>query len=238
MTAHSTTPQTYFSDLSHHSALDRSLRKALNASIRVALIEDCPLFRRGISQALAAEPDFDLVDEGEKIGDGIRIAYEKKPDLIILSHCGVETELDAIPVIHSASPGARVVVITAATDADHARAAFLAGARGYLSKSVTRGELLDALRRVAEQPVIVTQGLTPAQISSGQLSPREQQILDKIAEGRSNKEIARCLNITEKTVKQHITSLLSKLGVRNRVEAAVLACNDAGNVDPTMTGPK
>lgn len=228
MTAHST-PQNYFSDPANHSALDWSSRRTLNAPIRVALIEDCPLFRRGISQALAAEADFELVDQGEKIGDGIRIAYEKRPDLIILSQCGVETELDAIPVIHSASPEARVVVITAATDADRARAAFLAGARGYLSKGVTRGELLDALRRVAEQPVIVTQGLSPAQISSGQLSPREQQILDKIAEGRSNKEIARCLSITEKTVKQHITSLLSKLGVRNRVEAAVLACDDAEN---------
>lgn len=231
MTANSKIPQCYFSDPAGHGVTACVQRRTLTSPVRVALIDDCPLFRRGVCQALAGEANFEVVDEGETTGDGIRIAYERRPGLIILSHRGVEAELGAIRIIQSACPEARVVVITAVTDPDHARAAFLAGARGYLSKRVTRSELLEALRRVAEQPVIVTQGLSPPQVSGSQLSPREQQILNKIAEGRSNKEIARCLSISEKTVKQHITSLLSKLGVRNRVEAAVAACEDASKAD-------
>lgn len=235
MSSSSIRPPGYFTEAATMSSVSVSEpRRTSSRPVRVAVIAECPLLRSGIGQALATEPEFELVDQCETVGDGIRIAYERRPDLIILSPRGGEDGLDAIPVMLSASPEARVVIIASAAEPELARAAFLAGARGYLAKGVTRDELLDALRRVAEQPVIVTKGLSIAQVANGQLSPREQQILDKIAEGRSNKEIARCLSISEKTVKQHITSLLSKLGVRNRVEAAVLVCEDGskheGNV--------
>ncbi len=205
-----------------------AVRRTSSGTLRVAIVAECSLLRSGIAQALMGETEFEVVHQCETVGDGIRIAYERRPDLIILSPRGGEEELDAIPVMLAASPQTRVVVIAPATDSEFARAAFLAGARGYLAKGVTRVELLDALRRVAEQPVIITKGIAPALETNNQLSPREQQILDKIAEGRSNKEIARCFSISEKTVKQHVTSLLSKLGVRNRVEAAVLVCEDVG----------
>ncbi len=213
-----------------NSVCTSAVRRTSSGPVRVAIVAECCLLRNGIAQALMGETEFEVVHQCETVGDGIRIAYERRPDLIIFSPQGGEDGLDAIPVMLSASPETRVVIVAPAAGSEFARAAFLAGARGYLARGVTRVELLDALRRVVEQPVIVTKGLSPALETNDQLSPREQQILDKIAEGRSNKEIARCLGISEKTVKQHITSLLSKLGVRNRVEAAVLVCEDAGKV--------
>jgi DNA-binding NarL/FixJ family response regulator len=205
--------------------------------ISLAIVDDHPLFRAGVVQTLSAEPDIEVIGQGETAKDALRLACDFLPDIILLDIAMPGGGLNAARDIASACPVTKIVMLTVSEEEDDVMAALKSGARGYILKGVSARELVRILRLVYAGEVYVTPSLaasllvamtgTPSETrppdSLGDLTEREHQILELVAAGQSNKEIADRLYLSEKTVKHHMTNILQKLQVRNRVEAALLA---------------
>lgn len=205
--------------------------------LQIAIIDDHPLFREGVAHILANQPGFEVVAEGASAADAIAIAGQRLPDLMLLDVSMPGGGLNAVREISSAYPVIRVVMLTVSENEDDVTAALRAGARAYVLKGVAARELVRILKSVADGDVYVTPTLAASLLyeltgaSKGskatdlldELTERERQILERVAGGDSNKEIATHLQISEKTVKHHMTNILQKLQVRNRVEAALMA---------------
>ncbi len=206
-------------------------------ALQVAIVDDHPLFREGVAHTLSIQPDIEVVAEGESAADAMHIAVERMPDIMLLDVSMPGTGLRAVREITAAFPVIKVVMLTVSEEEDDVTAALRAGARAYVLKGVPARELIRILRAVAEGEVYVTPSLAASllfELTSGRpsspatnpldvLTDRERQILERVAAGDSNKEIGVQLHVTEKTVKHHMTNILQKLQVRNRVEAALLA---------------
>jgi DNA-binding NarL/FixJ family response regulator len=206
---------------------------------RLALVDDHVLFRDGLATILQAEADFDVVGQGGSAGDAVRLARELRPDLILLDLDMPGGGLEAARAIASEIPATRIVVLTASEDDDQLVEALKTGARAYILKGVAARELLRILRAVAAGESYVPPALAASLLVElhdpgaqarkapenplNELTQREREILEGLAGGFSNKEIGQQLFLSEKTVKHYITSILQKLQVRNRVEAALLA---------------
>jgi two-component system, NarL family, nitrate/nitrite response regulator NarL len=204
--------------------------------IRVGVVDPHPLFRDGVILALEAQPDLEVVGRGASAADAIRIACESEPDVIVLDM--PDRGLDAVEAIARQRPMLRILLLTAVADEERVRAALSGGARGYLVKGTGGPELVQAVRSLNQGESYVSPSLAakllmrskpdgagvakPADRFSD-LTPREEQILSILSNGRSNKEIGNKLDLSEKTIKHHVTNILQKLQVRNRVEAALLA---------------
>ena len=208
-------------------------------SIRVLIVDDHEIVREGLQTLLSEEADFEVVGVA---GDGavaVSLAEAKKPDVIIMDL--VMPGLDGIEAtrrILSNNPEARVVVLTTFVDDQRVREAIQAGAIGYLLKDVLKADLLRALRdavigRPSLHPEVQQQLMreVAGKTSSSQeqaaphvsLTEREAGILRLIAEGRSNKEIAAALYLTEGTIKGYVSTIFDKLGVEDRTQAALYA---------------
>lgn len=202
--------------------------------IRVVLADDHPLFRDGVAHSLAAEPDLLVVGQAANAPEAARLALELSPEIALLDVAmpgggGVTAAAE----ISAVSPTTRIVMLTVSEDEDDLLAAFKAGARAYILKGVAAGELAHILRSVASGEVYVspalaggilldmTRGRATEPVDS--LTGREREILDLLSRGLTNREIGARLHLAEKTVKHHMTSILAKLHVRSRVEAALLA---------------
>src|SRR5688500_1093143 len=206
-------------------------------TLHVAIVDDHPLFREGVAHTLAAQPDIEIVAEGESAADALRIAAERIPDVMLLDVSMPGGGPSAVRQIAAEYPVIKTVMLTVSEDEDDVTAALRAGARAYVLKGVAARELVRILRAVAAGEVYVTPSLAASllfELTSGkgasqaanpldELTERERQILEGVAAGDSNKEIGAKLHLTEKTVKHHMTNILQKLQVRNRVEAALLA---------------
>jgi DNA-binding NarL/FixJ family response regulator len=208
-------------------------------SIRVLIVDDHEIVREGLQTLLAEESDFEVVGTA---GDGITavtLAETTQPDVIVMDL--VMPGLDGIEAtrrIHSNNPQARVLVLTTFADDQRVREAIQAGATGYLLKDVLKTDLLRALRDAAiGRPTLhpeVQQHLMREFAGKGSSSPqkvpahaslteREVEILRLIADGRSNKEIAAALYLTEGTIKGYVSTIFDKLGVEDRTQAALYA---------------
>ena len=207
-----------------------------HSPLQVAIVDDHPLFREGVAHTLRAQPDIEVVGEGESAADAVRIAAERMPDVLLLDVSMPGGGLNAVRQIAAAFPVIKTVMLTVSEDEDDVTAALRAGARAYVLKGVPARELVRIMRAVAAGEVYVTPSLAASLLfeltaeKSGaapnpldELTDRERQILEGVAAGSSNKEIGTQLHVTEKTVKHHMTNILQKLQVRNRVEAALLA---------------
>lgn len=216
----------------------------MRSSLRVVLVDDHPLFREGVAYILGSEPDITVVGQGAGAADAVVLARELQPDLMLLDLDMPGGGLNAIAAVLSASPSTRIAILTATTAEDPMLTALRAGARGYILKGVAARELISIVRSLAlgegyVSPVLAAAFL--AEITRGSLGPsamanhstaddlteREHQVLELVATGASNKEIAQRLNLTEKTVKYYMTNILQKLKVRNRVEAALMSRSSA-----------
>ena len=205
--------------------------------LRVAIVDDHPLFREGVAHTLGAQPDIEVVGEGATAADAIAMAADGRPDVMLLDVSMAGGGIHAVREITAASPLVRVVMLTVSENEEDVTAALRAGARGYVLKGVPARQLVDILRSVAAGEVYVTPSLAASllyELSAGpptksvpnlldDLTERERQILERVAVADSNKEIATHLHLSEKTVKHHVTNILQKLQARNRVEAALLA---------------
>lgn len=207
-------------------------------SIRVLIIDDHPLLRRGVTQLLELEPDLDAVGEAGNGDEGWRLAQKLRPDLILLDlNMQGMTGVETLQAIRSKGIKAHIVVLTVSDSDDDITAALRAGANGYLLKDTEPETLVAQLRRAATGEVVISETLASslaraltrnhevAETSLDSLTRREREILRHLVRGESNKTIARSLNITEGTTKVHVKNLLKKMSFRSRVEAAVWAAH-------------
>jgi NarL family two-component system response regulator LiaR len=198
-------------------------------------VDDHDLFRRGLRELLE-EQDIAVIGEASDGEEGIRLARHARPDVVVLDlHMPRMDGVTATRRLREAVPDARVLVLTVSEDDQAAVRALLAGASGYLIKDASVGEIAAAVRAAAggEVPLSprIGSGLVERLRSSGaaesgrhaELSERELEVLALIAAGRDNAEIAATLVISPQTAKAHVSSILSKLCVENRVQAAVYA---------------
>ncbi|RYF15343.1 MAG: response regulator transcription factor [Comamonadaceae bacterium] len=210
-------------------------------AIRLLVVDDHNLFRRGLVALLAGDPDLEVAGEAGDAAEAVRKAQALQPDVVLLdNHLPGATGLQALAELRAAAPAARIVMLTVSEDEQDLRAALRGGANGYLLKTIEGDALGAALQRVMRgEPVVSPEmmgklvaavqapvptaraGAAPEPLA--QLSPREQEVLRQIARGASNKEIARTLDIAETTVKIHVQHILRKLGVSSRVQAALAA---------------
>lgn len=207
-----------------------------SAGNTVLVIDDHPLFRRGVSQLLDLEPQLRLVGEASSGEEGLEVAARLDPDLILLDlNMKSLNGIDTLKRLREAGSEARIVMLTVSDNAEDVVAAIRAGADGYLLKDMEPEDLLARIHDVLFGRTVLSENLTHALVQAlraeaigpardaGQLTDRERAILACLAAGMSNKLIARELTITEGTVKVHIKNLLKKLSFRSRVEAAVWA---------------
>jgi len=202
----------------------------------ILVVDDHPLFRKGVIQLIQAAPEFNFVGEASSGGEGIRLAHALKPDMILLDlNMKDMNGVEALRAIKDAGLDSRVIMLTVSDSAEDLVAALQAGADGYLLKDMEPEDLMAHLAEAARGRIAITDRLTQLLASSLRDKPRprspeeaglteqESKILDHIADGKSNKLIARELDIAEGTVKVHVKHLLKKLNLRSRVEAAVWA---------------
>ncbi|MBQ1784231.1 MAG: two-component system response regulator NarL [Gammaproteobacteria bacterium] len=197
----------------------------------VLLIDDHPLLRNGVRQLLSLEPRFRVVGEAGTGDEGLALARSLEPDLILLD-LNMKDD-DGISVLHELRRHGirgRVVILSVSDDPRDLHSALHAGADGYLLKDMAPEQLLALLRGAAIGQRVFSPSLLPhleqapndeRQQKLAQLTSREQQILAQIARGRSNRDIGEALHIAEGTVKVHVKSLLRKLDLKSRTEAAV-----------------
>lgn len=206
--------------------------------IQVVVVDDHPLFREGVATTLSSSPDIDVVAQGASAEDAVRLANDLLPDIILLDISMPGSGINAAAAIANSCPVVKIVMLTVSEHEEDVLQSLKAGARGYILKGVTARELISTVRAVHSGESYVTPRLAasllvdlkgasdaaePASGPLDELTQRERQILELVATGRSNKEIARELDLAEKTVKHYMTNILEKLQVRNRVEAALLA---------------
>lgn len=214
----------------------------MSEQIRVVIGDDHPVFREGVAAVLNAEPDLCVVGREANAAATIRACGDTQPDIVVLDIDMPGGGLTAIPVIRDISPTSKIVMLTVSASLDNVMAALKAGAHGYVLKGVGAHEFIAILRAthagegyispalaarlLAEMPAarstapVDSDGLTD-------LTERERQVLEQVATGRSNREIASELHLTERTVKQYATNIFQKLHVRNRVKAALLVRKNA-----------
>jgi two-component system nitrate/nitrite response regulator NarL len=209
----------------------------MNDRIRVLLVDDHTLFRSGVRSLLQRNEDFEVVGEAGDGLEGIKRTRSLRPDVVLLDlHMPGISGLEAGKVIAEEMPEVHVLMLTVSEDAQDLMEALRAGASGYLLKNIETDMLVDALRKAAQGESVVSQQMT-AKLIQGvrnppkadplsereRFSPRERDILGCLAQGSSNKEIARRLDLAESTVKIHVQNIFKKLNMTSRVQVALYA---------------
>jgi NarL family two-component system response regulator LiaR len=203
--------------------------------VRVLLADDHPVVRQGLRTFLELQEDMVVVGEAGSGEDAVAQAEELRPDVLLLDL--VMPGLDGIEAarqIRERSPETRVIVLTSYADDDNVFPAIRAGAAGYLLKDVEPQELAEGVRRVQRgeallHPAIAARVMREVAEPSGgrdELTAREVEVLRLVARGLQNKQIAHELSISERTVKAHVASILAKLGLADRTQAAVYAVRE------------
>ncbi len=196
-------------------------------TIRVAAIDDHPMMRDSIIRALLTDNRVEIVGQGNTADCAIEIAQTKSPHIMILDIGMLGDGLNAAREINQHWPDIRLIILTVSACRKNIQAALDANARGYIFKGIGGQELIQAVRLVHEgkryfSPELVSIVLEQRESDSlHQLTEREIEFVDLIAAGLTNKEIGEKFELTEKTVRQYMTTVYRKLGVRNRVQAAM-----------------
>lgn len=221
--------------------------------IRVGIVDDHPLYREGVAATLAACADFEIVAQGATADEAVRIARDMSPQLLLLDIGLPGNGLRAAQRITENHPEISVVLLTVAEDEETVKSALASGVSGYIVKGVGGYELANALRSVhsgaryvspslAARIIAQKPSMSPARagdVLTG-LTGRETEIARQVARGLTNKEVARALLLSEKTVKHHMTRIMHKLGIRNRMELVLMAsvkAGDQGAHDVVANGP-
>jgi len=199
--------------------------------IRLVVVDDHPVVREGLVASLEDDPEFQVVGSAGSAEDALPLVTTQHPDVILLDlELPGVNGLEAIPALAAAHPASRILILTAYDTDERVLGAIRAGAKGYLLKGASLEEIARAIRAVHAggsylEPRIATKVLAELgpRRRSAALSHREREVPRLVAGGRSNKQIARELGITERTVKFHVTSILNKLGADNRAQAVALA---------------
>ncbi|MDO5652435.1 MAG: two-component system response regulator NarL [Moraxella sp.] len=202
----------------------------MSEKTKILLIDDHPLMRRGIKQLIELEDNFFVVGDAGNGNDGISMALQTEPDLIILDlNMKGLSGLDTLKALRNENVDARIVILTVSDSKSDIFSLIDAGADGYLLKDTEPDTLLSQIKQIAQGEVILSDSIKDlllerhsSQDPIHSLTDRELDVLQLIATGLSNKQIAGQLFISEETVKVHIRNLLRKLNVHSRVAATVL----------------
>jgi len=207
-------------------------------NIRVVVIDDHPLFRDGVVRTLNSDTNIEVVGEGGNLEEAINLAQNLMPDIILLDISMPGGGIEAANVIARTCPVVKIAMLTVSEREDDVMKSLRAGACGYILKGIGGQELVEIVSGLHYGNSYVSPDLAARMLSElktpprddiadqdlfSDLTRREEQILESISQGLSNKEIGSELGLTEKTVKHYVTNVLQKLQVRNRVEAALLA---------------
>jgi len=207
-------------------------------AICILVVDDESVVRDGVVTILSFQPDMKVVGEAENGIKAVEIARQTKPDVVLLDMVmPKQNGLETIPKLKSVSPDSRILVLTSFNESDKVYQSIKAGALGFLLKDATRVQLLQAIRDVAKglasiQPSIAMKVINeldnPAELmyTANPLTPRELETLKLIARGLSNQEIASSLVVHERTVAKYVSSILDKLQLANRTQAALYAINE------------
>ena len=230
------------------------MSRASVTAVRLMVVDDHTLFRRGLVALLASDASLAVVGEASDAGEAVRKAAALQPDVILLdNHLPGVTGIQALPGLKEAAPQARIILLTVSEDEQDLQAALRGGAHGYLLKTIEGDLLAQSIHRAMRGEPVISSEMTGKLVSAFQtsaapaaaaqplrdplahLSAREQQVLEQIALGASNKEIARTLEIAETTVKIHVQHILRKLDLTSRVQAAVFAAGALKHTGPAAS---
>jgi two-component system, NarL family, nitrate/nitrite response regulator NarL len=222
------------------------------SSIRVLLVDDHALVRRGLTMLLGSDPDFQVIGEAQDLAGAVALAQSAQPDIALLDlDLGAESGLDLIGELRAVAPDVRVLVLTGVRDACVQRQALQRGALGIVEKEAAPDVLLKAIRKVAEGEVWLDRAETasvlagmsqaveaakndPEAAKIATLTAREREVVSLLGEGLTNRRIADQLCISETTVRHHLTSTFAKLEVRDRLQLLLYAYrNKLVKIPPT-----
>jgi two-component system nitrate/nitrite response regulator NarL len=219
----------------------------MGGPIRVAVVDDHPLFREGVASVLHGVGGFEVVGQGGGSADLLKLARDFAPDVILADVDMSQTGMNAIRHVVEACPNTRLVMLTMSECEAHVSTVMKSGVAGYVLKGVTGAELARTVRDIhlgaryvdptlaarilARQ--VAAPGASPGALT--ELTSREGQIVGQVARGLTNKEVARALTLSEKTVKHYMTSIMQKLQVRNRTELVLVASSKLESDDSRPT---
>lgn len=213
----------------------------MSERIRILLVDDHALFRSGVRSLIQKVDEFEIVGEAGDGLEGAKRAKQLKPDVVLLDlHMPGINGLESLKLIHEGDPTIHVLMLTVSEESDDLLRCLRAGATGYLLKNIEVATLTDAIRMASRGEFVISPRLMGALLGDNtrslateqarpeasvidRLSQRERDVLVCLARGQSNKEIARVLDLAESTVKVHVQSILKKLELSSRVQAAVYA---------------
>ncbi|MFN2286464.1 MAG: response regulator [Anaerolineae bacterium] len=211
--------------------------------LKVAIVDDHPFFRQGVRDVLNKEADIDVIAESGDGQEALELLRNIRPDVVLMDvNLPTMNGLQATQKLKNQCPDINVIILTAYDDEEQIYHAIRIGASAYFAKDVDPNHLLDTVRTVAEGYYVIASkrmtpsqaeqwlleryrryGLKPEDVTFSPLTDREMEILEHIIEGLSNKEIAFRLSISQQTVKNHVTSILAKLNLSDRTQAAIYA---------------
>jgi DNA-binding NarL/FixJ family response regulator len=204
-------------------------------AIRIAVIDDHPMFREGAMQIFAGTDDMMVVAEGATAADAVKVAEELRPDVMLLDLGLPGGGLEAAAIIAGTFPSVRAVMLTASESEFDVAAALTVGARGYILKGSSGAEVVETVRAIFNGESYVAPGFAArlpvemrghceasAHKCGNDFTGREEAVLSLVALGMTNKEVANRLHLTERSVKHHMTNIMRKSKVRNRVEAMLM----------------
>jgi two-component system, NarL family, nitrate/nitrite response regulator NarL len=203
---------------------------------RIMVVDDHPLLREGVCITLESDPSFTIVGQAESYDEALASVAQANPDIMLIDVSMPGGGINTAREIHQNYPDIKIIMLTVSEDEKDVSSALQAGARGYILKGIGGKDLINAVHRIAQGESFITPSLatsillqahtqTPDKGSGllGTLSEREAVILKALERGLTNKQIADELELSEKTIKHYMTIILKKLGVKNRVEAALMA---------------
>lgn len=220
-------------------------------SMRILVVDDHAILRQGLRMLVEAEPGFEIVGEAESGAAALALAASTQPDIVVLDiDLGTDNGLDLIAGLQAAAPASRILILTGLRDVEAHRKAFRLGARGLVAKEAAAHTLMKAIRKVHDGEIWLDRANTaqllaelsrpapspavnPEAAKIAKLSAREVEVTVMLSEGLSNKLIADRLSISETTVRHHLTSIFSKLGVPDRL-ALLLYAHRHGLVKPSQ----
>lgn len=209
--------------------------------LRVLIADDHELFRRGLRMVLDDEPDLEVVAEAGDGREAVDLARDQVPDVVVMDvRMPSVSGIEAAGLIKADQPGIRILMLTISDEEDDLFEAVKAGANGYLLKEISIDEIAAAVRSVHAGQSLITPSMAsklltefadlvrkeqpvPQDVPAPRLTPREVEVLQEVAKGLSNRDIAESLSIAENTVKNHIRNILEKLHLHSRMQAVLYA---------------
>jgi DNA-binding NarL/FixJ family response regulator len=205
-------------------------------AIKVLIVDDHPVVRRGLLFFLKTQKEIEIVGEASNGEEAVQLVQQQKPDVVLMDLVmPVMDGIEATKKIREIAPDTKILILTSFSDQDHVIPAIRAGASGYQLKDIEPDELVRTIHAVMNgesqlHPKVTShvmkhlaEGASQEEDHINKLTKREREVLAEIAKGKSNKEIAAALSITEKTVKTHVSNILAKLELSDRTQAALYA---------------